>query len=206
MPRPETTDPDATSERTPPERASPSTPSDGGAGGGEVFIDPRRSAGGARDSTSAGTAEHAVQRRAAPDGGAGGGEAFVDLRLDPPLETQTTDARPTLELPETESWGRPETLQDHFDRHGSDFNCASEPEYAHRSSDFLQRSQADNQPTKIDPASGTIRVYDPETNTFGSYNADGTTRTFYRPDPEHHGYESNWDYWLDQPGNPPAII
>ena len=75
MARPETTDADATSERTHPERASPSTPSDGGAGGGEAFIDPRRSVGSARDATGAGTAEHATQRRAAPDGG---GEAFDD--------------------------------------------------------------------------------------------------------------------------------
>ena len=28
---------------------------------------------------------------------------------------------------------------------------------------------------------GTIHMYDPETNTFGSYNKDTTTRTFYKP-------------------------
>jgi hypothetical protein len=238
MARPETTDPYDTSERTHPERASPSAPSDGGAGGGEAFIDPRRAVGGARDSTSTGTAEHAVQRRAAPDGGAGGGEAFDDLHAhvptaaytqrkratvhpgeqtddaprhrqvseNPPMERQTTDAKPTLELSASDSWGRPETLQDHFDRHGSDFECTTEPEYAHRGSEFLQRSQAEGLPTKIDPANGTIRVYDPDTNTLGSYNADGTTRTFYRPDPQRHGYQSNWDYWLDQPGDPPKIL
>jgi hypothetical protein len=82
MARPETTDPYDNGERTHPERASPSIPGDGGAGGGEAFIDPKRSMGGARDSTGTGTAEHAVQRRAAPDGGAGGGEAFEDPSLD----------------------------------------------------------------------------------------------------------------------------
>ena len=61
-------------------------------------------------------------------------------------------------------------------------------------------------PTKIDPTDGTIRVYDPETNTFGSYNADGTTRTLYKPDPGRHGYDSTWQYWDDQQGNSPSIL
>lgn len=30
---------------------------------------------------------------------------------------------------------------------------------------------------------------------------DGTTRTFYRPDPASHGYPTNWDYWMAQPGS-----
>ena len=34
-------------------------------------------------------------------------------------------------------------------------------------------------PTKVDD-NGVTRVYDPRTNTFGAYNADGTTRTFYK--------------------------
>jgi pyocin large subunit-like protein len=46
-------------------------------------------------------------------------------------------------------------------------------------------------------------MYDPATNTFGAYNASGTTRTFYMPDPLLHGYPGNWDYWLAQPGYAP---
>lgn len=40
---------------------------------------------------------------------------------------------------------------------------------------------------------GIIRVYDPETNTFGSYNSDGTTRTFFKP-------RGGQKYFDNQPG------
>ncbi|MDO8473574.1 MAG: hypothetical protein Q7T05_07140 [Dehalococcoidia bacterium] len=92
------------------------------------------------------------------------------------------------------TWGLPGTLAEHFGEHGADFGARNADEYAQMASDFLKRSQADKLPTKID-ANGTIRVYDPETNTFGSYNPDGTTKTFYKPDPSMHGKENNWEYW-----------
>ena len=56
--------------------------------------------------------------------------------------------------------------------------------------------------TKID-ARGVIRVYDEATNTFGSFNASGATRTFFKPDPKIHGYPTNLDYWNAQPGVAP---
>ena len=49
---------------------------------------------------------------------------------------------------------------------------------------------------KIGP-DGVIRVYDPETNSFASFNMNGTTKTFFKP---------KWStltrglYWEDQPG------
>ncbi len=55
---------------------------------------------------------------------------------------------------------------------------------------------------KIGP-DGAIRVYDPATNSFGSFNANGTTRTFYKPNPAQHGYPTNLDYWNAQPGGVP---
>jgi filamentous hemagglutinin len=65
-------------------------------------------------------------------------------------------------------------------------------------SDFLDESRARGLPAKIGP-DGTIRVYDPGTNTFGAYNPDGSTKTFYHPDPSVHGYPTNADYWNAQP-------
>jgi RHS repeat-associated protein len=96
-------------------------------------------------------------------------------------------------------WGNPDTLAKHFDDHGADFGAASEQDYVRQASQFLQRSQAEGLPTKID-SNGTIRIYDPASNTFGSYNADGTTKTYYKPNPEIHGYPSNIDYWNSQRG------
>lgn len=79
---------------------------------------------------------------------------------------------------------------------------AIESGYAQQASEFLQRSQAESLPTKID-ANGVIRTYDPATNTFGAYNADGTTRTFFSPDPAVHGLPTNLQYWGNQSGGAP---
>ena len=105
-----------------------------------------------------------------------------------------------------DTWGNAKKLDDHFERHGSDFGTAykTADEYAQGASDFLKKSQAEGMPTKI-AADGTIRVYDPKTNTFASYNPDGTTKTFFKPDPKTHGYKTNLDYWKAQPGGPPRI-
>jgi len=45
---------------------------------------------------------------------------------------------------------------------------------------LFERATKENLPTKIAP-DGTIRVYDQKSNSFGSYNPDGTTRTFFKP-------------------------
>ncbi|MDQ6771785.1 MAG: hypothetical protein M3024_02160 [Candidatus Dormibacteraeota bacterium] len=100
-----------------------------------------------------------------------------------------------------ESWGNPATLGRHFADHGADFGAPTADEYGALASRFLSRSQVEGLPTKIDQF-GTIRVYDPATGEFGSFNPSGTTRTYFIPDPSIHGYPTNWDYWLAQPGAP----
>ena len=74
----------------------------------------------------------------------------------------------------------PATLERHFTDHGADFGTTSAEDYANQASQFFQRSQAQGLPTKID-ANGVIRVYDPASNTFGAFNPNGTTRTFFKP-------------------------
>lgn len=59
---------------------------------------------------------------------------------------------------------------------------------------FFRRSQADRLPTKVD-ADGVMRVYDPRSNTFGAFNPDGTTRTFFKP--------TSPTYFDRQPGGAP---
>ncbi|CAB4243600.1 Pyocin large subunit-like protein (fragment) [Methylacidimicrobium sp. AP8] len=67
----------------------------------------------------------------------------------------------------------------------------------------MGRAQAEGLPTKID-SEGVIRIYDPATNTFGSYNADGTTRTFYKP---YGGEPKKAQAYFDrQPGNSPNLL
>ena len=86
----------------------------------------------------------------------------------------------TQELNTATTWGRAETLADHFGRHGADFGAQTADEYANMASRFLQESQAAKLPTKID-SQGVIRVFDSQTGAFGSFNPNGTTRTFYKP-------------------------
>jgi len=84
------------------------------------------------------------------------------------------------EIAKSTRWGRPETLIDHFRRHGADFEAKSAREYAKTAYEFYIIAQKENLPKKIAP-DGTVRIYDRKTNTFGAYNPDGTTKTFFKP-------------------------
>jgi len=87
-------------------------------------------------------------------------------------------------------WGDKNTLDDHYQRHGSDFNCSNKNDYAKKANDFYNnRSQYQ---IKTD-SNGVTRVYDSSTNTFGSYNPDGTTKTFFKP-------RAGQSYFNNQPG------
>ena len=91
-------------------------------------------------------------------------------------------------------WANLDTLADHFERHGADFGANTADEYAAMARDFFDNSQRSGVLTKIDQ-DGVIRIWDPNTNFFGSYNPDGTTRTFYKP--------KSPSYWNRQPGSAP---
>lgn len=43
----------------------------------------------------------------------------------------------SMELPASETWGRGDTLADHFARQGADFGAATEEEYAQQASEFF---------------------------------------------------------------------
>jgi hypothetical protein len=101
----------------------------------------------------------------------------------------------SLNLSTEESWGDLATLEDHFLRHGPDFSSGSSDEYAQQASQFLQQIDQEGLEVKVAP-NGTIRIYDPSTNTFGSFNPDGTTKTFFKP-------TTGPAYWATQPGVSP---
>lgn len=93
--------------------------------------------------------------------------------------------------PATETWGNLETLQPHFLSHGSDFGATSADDYARAATQFLRRSEREHLPTKI-KNDGSIRIYDPKTNTFGSYTSTGKTKTLFKP--------TSPSYWQRQKG------
>jgi hypothetical protein len=88
------------------------------------------------------------------------------------------------------SWADPKTLARHFEDHGGDFGATTEEEYANMAHDFYTNS--DGLPTKID-TDGTVRIYERDSNTFGSYTSDGRTFTYFKP-------EEGEAYWDAQPG------
>ena len=99
-----------------------------------------------------------------------------------------TEAPPTRKI-----WGNPASLPDHFARHGGDFHAKDADDYARLSWEFLQRAHVEHLPAKVD-ADGVLRVFDPRSGTFASYNRDGTTKTFFKP--------GSRDYFERQPGEP----
>ena len=95
--------------------------------------------------------------------------------------------------PARQTWGHLPSLQDHFDRHGRDFNAKNPEDYARLAWEFQQRARAEGLPMKVD-GEGVLRVFDPKTRAFAAFNRDGTTKTFFKP--------QSRDYFDRQPGEP----
>ena len=116
----------------------------------------------------------------------------------PATETKKAPANPAVKQPPVnapptrQTWGSMDSLQDHFERHGPDFQSRSADEYAAQAWQFLQRARAEGLPMKLDETDGTVRVFDPKTRAFAAYNRFGKTKTYFRPDSQ--------GYWQRQPG------
>ena len=106
-----------------------------------------------------------------------------------PRESRVADSTSRVDR----SWGHPASLPDHFARHGADFGARSAQEYAAMASQFLQRGRAEGFSAKVD-SRGDLRVFDPHSGAFGAYNANGTTKTFFKP--------HSPAYFKKQPGRP----
>jgi hypothetical protein len=104
----------------------------------------------------------------------------------PVAKTEVLKAPPTRKI-----WGNWASLPDHFARHGGDFYARDADDYARLSWEFLQRAQTEGLPAKVD-AEKVLRVFDPKSGAFASYNRDGTTKTFFKP--------GGRDYFERQPG------
>ena len=89
------------------------------------------------------------------------------------------------------TWGNIASLPDHFARHGADFSAKSQDDYAAQAWRFRERASTEHLPMKLD-TDGTVRACDPKTRAFASFNRDGTTKTYFRPDSP--------GYWQRQPG------
>jgi len=92
------------------------------------------------------------------------------------------------------NWGKPETLQDHTERHGPDFGTKSINKYSQKAQEF-RTSIGNSGVESVTTRSGVTKIYDIPNNIYGSYNRNGSTKTFMKPDPSYHGLPTNYDYW-----------
>jgi hypothetical protein len=139
--------------------------------------------------------------------GAGGGGALPDVTRTTQEVLGGADTGPRAWYRTTEElWRSPGVLRDHAwgggaregdSPHALDVGAGSDREYAQLAYQFLQ--DAPKNGYEVKQAGGVVRVYDAATNTFGSYGADGSVKTFFKPD-----LARNPNYWADQPGTPPA--
>jgi hypothetical protein len=90
-------------------------------------------------------------------------------------------------------WGNARTLARHLRDHGADVGASSKAEYVQAAQDLLRKAKSEGLPMKVDQ-DGVIRVFDPTTELFASFNKDGTARTIFKPDPPAASY------WAKQPG------
>jgi hypothetical protein len=81
------------------------------------------------------------------------------------------------------TWGNIDTLLRHLRDHTADFGLTtSDAEgYVKQANDFFTCFQEEKLPAVEYSNGGEIGVYDPQSNTFGVYNSDGTTQSFYKP-------------------------
>ena len=99
---------------------------------------------------------------------------------------------PKQEAPPTRvTWGSMASLADHFARHGGDFQAKDPDDYARMAWQFGQQAKQGGLQVKVDE-DGTRRVYDPKSGAFAAYNANGTTKTYFKP--------NSRDYFARQPG------
>jgi Phage portal protein len=99
---------------------------------------------------------------------------------------------------ETARFFAEDSLDGHFEDHGSDFGATTSSEYEKQASDFLtnQKNPDILEFTRLRGyRTGDIVRFNPETDEFGVVRPNGSIRTCYRPDPKLHGFATNLDYF-----------
>ena len=79
------------------------------------------------------------------------------------------------------TWGNLESLQDHFDRHGRDFQSRDPEHYAAQAWELLQRAKTGELPMKLDDSDGTLRVWIPRQAPSPPTIATAAQKLFFAP-------------------------
>lgn len=91
-----------------------------------------------------------------------------------------------------------ENASRHFEKHGAEFPYTSEKDYITAAIAFTKRPPPGT--LSVVQSDGDTVYYNPEANFFAVKDDEGRIRTFFRPDPEIHGYPTNMDYFKAQEG------
>lgn len=110
-----------------------------------------------------------------------------ELKYDP-LQPRVPAGQPTggrwttdlIDVAKEYGWADTKTLKTHVEKHSKDFKVRSAKDYARQAKSFYERGFKEKLPM-VQDKSGNIRIYDPKTNSFGSYHKDGSPRTFFKP-------------------------
>lgn len=103
----------------------------------------------------------------------------------------TSDSQEMTRIKNPYNWRDITTLADHTYRHASDFGLSyNEMTYSQKANQHYKNRSTTGYEYFSD-ASGNIRVYHASTNSFGSYDSSGKTRTYFKP-------SRGKDYWKDQ--------
>lgn len=92
-------------------------------------------------------------------------------------------------------WTNQETLRVSFDKHGKKFGAQSVEQYSRMATEFYNSGySAQSGFRKWIDSEGRMRIYQPETNTFGSYTKEGSAITFTKTRNENYvnNQAQNW--------------
>jgi hypothetical protein len=95
-------------------------------------------------------------------------------------------------------FGSPALLTQHFLDHGPEFGFTSEADYEKAARAFAHTQGSDGVLSKVRAANGDTIIYNPSTNEFAVVTSSGIIRTYFKPDPAIHGYQTNLDYYNAQ--------
>lgn len=91
----------------------------------------------------------------------------------------------------------PLRMHDHYQRHAARLKIYNIADYVDRADHFCGGPRKVTT-IQLKRSRGDIVRYDLWTKEFGILSTAGIVRTYYRPDPSHHGYPLNVCYFLVQ--------
>ena len=96
-----------------------------------------------------------------------------------PAPHPASQVPPSITRPDI-GFATPQKLHDHFQKHGKEFGKISQEEYLRRAQELRDR-QAGGKVLEAIRKDGVITRFDRKSGAFLACNADGTIRTFFRP-------------------------